>query len=158
MWAEQTVITRIQATVSASSSAPEDRPSLGTASQGSCTIRSRISVSIAVIVIVEIDRLVFNWASQNQTSKHNSYSEKSRQTKTNTCNLPQAPENLLCNRLFMLRVFKYYRYSKDELTKLFDSLTMSLFLYGIEIWGEAFRNKYLDRIRDKFLKRAFQFG
>lgn len=53
---------------------------------------------------------------------------------------------------------KYYRYFKEELTKLFDSLIMSLLLYGIKIWGEAFRNKYLDRISDRFFKRAFRFG
>ena len=34
---------------------------------------------------------------------------------------------------------------------------MSLFLYGIEIWGAAYQGKYLDRT-DKFLKRAFRFG
>ena len=34
---------------------------------------------------------------------------------------------------------------------------MSLFLYGIEIWGAAYQGKYLDRI-DKFFKRAFRFG
>ena len=34
---------------------------------------------------------------------------------------------------------------------------MSLFLYGIEIWGAAYQGKYLDRIF-KFFKRAFRFG
>ena len=34
---------------------------------------------------------------------------------------------------------------------------MSLFLYGIEIWGAAYQGKYLDRI-DRFFKRAFRFG
>ena len=34
---------------------------------------------------------------------------------------------------------------------------MSLFLYGIEIWGAAYQGKYLDRI-DRFSKRAFRFG
>ena len=34
---------------------------------------------------------------------------------------------------------------------------MSLFSYGIEIWGTAHQGKYLDRI-DKFFKRAFRFG
>ena len=36
-------------------------------------------------------------------------------------------------------------------------LIMSLFSYGIEIWGAAYQGKYLDRI-DKFFKRAFRFG
>ena len=34
---------------------------------------------------------------------------------------------------------------------------MSLFLYGIEIWGAAYQGKYLDRI-DRVFKRAFRFG
>ena len=34
---------------------------------------------------------------------------------------------------------------------------MSLFLYGIEIWGAAYQGKYLDRI-DRFFRRAFKFG
>ena len=41
--------------------------------------------------------------------------------------------------------------------KLFDLLIMSLFLYGIEIWGAAYQGKYLDRI-DRFFKRACRFG
>ena len=45
---------------------------------------------------------------------------------------------------------------KEQLTKLFDLLIMSLFLYGIEIWRAAYQGKYLDRI-DKFFKQAFRF-
>ena len=48
-------------------------------------------------------------------------------------------------------------YSKDQLNNLFNSLVMSVFLYGIEVWGAAYQRKYLDRI-DRFLKRAHRFG
>ena len=37
------------------------------------------------------------------------------------------------SRLYILRICKYYGYSKDQLSKLFDSLIMSLFLYGLEV-------------------------
>ena len=40
-------------------------------------------------------------------------------------------------RLYILRVCEYSGYPKEQLTKLFDLLIMSLFLYGIEIWGAA---------------------
>ena len=43
------------------------------------------------------------------------------------------------------------------MTKLFDLLIMSLFFYGIEIWGAAHQGKCLNRI-DRFVKRAFRFG
>ena len=38
----------------------------------------------------------------------------------------------------------------------FDSLIVSLFVYGLEVWGSAC-NKYLDRI-DNFCKRAYRYG
>ena len=60
-------------------------------------------------------------------------------------------------RLYILRVLKCFGYPKEQLTKLFDLLIMSLFLYGIEIWEAAYQGKYLDRI-DKSFKRAFRFG
>ena len=47
-------------------------------------------------------------------------------------------------RLYLPRVCNYYSYSKDQLSKLFDSLIMSLFLYGLEIWDSAYQSKYLD--------------
>ena len=61
------------------------------------------------------------------------------------------------SRLYILRVCKHFGYPKEQLTKLFDLLIMSLFLYGIEIWGAAYQGKYLDRI-DRFFRRAFKFG
>ena len=37
------------------------------------------------------------------------------------------------------------------------SLKMSVFLYGLEVWGSAFQGRYLDRI-DTFIKRTYRFG
>ena len=45
--------------------------------------------------------------------------------------------------LYLLRVCKFYDYSQDQLTKLFDSFILSLFVYGLEVWGSACK-KYLD--------------
>ena len=59
--------------------------------------------------------------------------------------------------MYILRVCKSYGYSKDQLNNLFNSLVMSIFLYGIEVWGAAYQRQYLDRI-DRFLKRAHRFG
>ena len=52
-------------------------------------------------------------------------------------------------RMDILRVCRCYGYSADQLSKLFDSLVMSLFYYCIEVRGSTLQNKYLDRI-DKF--------
>ena len=41
--------------------------------------------------------------------------------------------------------------------KLFDLLIMTLFLYGIDIWGAAYQGIYLDRI-GRIFKREFRFG
>ena len=51
------------------------------------------------------------------------------------CNWDTQFENMLSNassRLYILRVCKYYGYSLQELTLLYDSLIMSLFTYAIE--------------------------
>ena len=37
------------------------------------------------------------------------------------------------SRLYILRVFKFHGYSQDQLNKLFDSLILSLFVYGLEV-------------------------
>ena len=68
-------------------------------------------------------------------------------------------DNLLSkagSRMYILRVCRSYGYSRDYLSKLFDSLIISLFLYGIEVWGSALQNKHLERI-DKFFKRAHRY-
>ena len=48
--------------------------------------------------------------------------------------------------LCILRICKYHGYSKDQLSKVFDSLIMSLFLYGLEVCASAYQHKYLERI------------
>ena len=61
------------------------------------------------------------------------------------------------SRLYIIRVCRGYGYHKDQLHALFQALIMSVFLYGIEVWGAAYQRKHLDRI-DTFLKRSFKFG
>jgi hypothetical protein len=61
------------------------------------------------------------------------------------------------SRIYILRVCKFYGYSPNELTKLFDSLILSLFYYAIEVWGSALQTKYIDKF-NKFLNRAFRYG
>ena len=76
------------------------------------------------------------------------------------CNWDAQFENMLnkaTSRLYILRVCKYYGYSLQELTLLFDSLIMSLFTYAIEVWASAHYSKYLSHI-DKFCKRALRYG
>jgi hypothetical protein len=58
--------------------------------------------------------------------------------------------------MYILRVCRCYGYSADQLSKLFDSLIISLFYYCIEVWGSALQNKYLDRI-DKFFRGAYRY-
>ena len=56
-----------------------------------------------------------------------------------------------------IKVCKYYGYTKDQLSKLYDSLTMSLFLYGLKVWGSAYQSKHLDQIEGLF-RRGYRFG
>ena len=60
-------------------------------------------------------------------------------------------------RLYILRVRKYFGYSLQELTLLFDSLIMSIFMYVIEVWAGAYECKYLKQV-DKFCSRAQKYG
>lgn len=39
-----------------------------------------------------------------------------------------------CGRLYILRVCKFYGYSKEDLHLPFNSLIMSVFYFGIEVW------------------------
>ena len=39
------------------------------------------------------------------------------------------------SRLYILRTCKYYGYTLEELTILFDGLITSVFTYGIEVWA-----------------------
>ena len=69
-------------------------------------------------------------------------------------------DNLLSKagrRMYILRVCKSYGYSKNHLNKLFETLILSLFYYGIEVWGSALLKKYLERI-DQFFRRAYRYG
>ena len=45
---------------------------------------------------------------------------------------------------------------RKALSYLFDSIILSLFMSGIEIWNSSMQTKYLDRT-DKFFKRAYGF-
>jgi len=56
------------------------------------------------------------------------------------CNWDVQFENMLSkasSRLYIIRVCKYYGFSLQELTLLFDSIIMSLFTYAIEVWVSA---------------------
>ena len=61
------------------------------------------------------------------------------------------------SRQYILRVCKYYGYTKDQLSALFKSLKMSLFQYGLEVWGSASQRTFLDLI-DNFVRRFYRFG
>ena len=61
------------------------------------------------------------------------------------------------SRMYILRVCKYYGFSKKDLDLLFHSLIVSALVFGIEVWGCASYNKYLSQI-DKLFKRAFKYG
>ena len=78
----------------------------------------------------------------------------------NPCNWDTQFENMMekaNSRLYMLRVCKYYDYSLEELSILFDSLITAFLMYGIEVWASAYNNKYLQKI-DKFCKQAVRYG
>ena len=53
--------------------------------------------------------------------------------------------------MYILRVCKYYGYSKDHLNKLLETFILSLFQFGIEVWGSALLKKYLEHT-DKFFR------
>ena len=59
--------------------------------------------------------------------------------------------------MYILKVCRLYGYTKENLNLLFESLILSLCYYGIEVWGFALQNKYLQRIH-KLFRRAYRFG
>ena len=59
--------------------------------------------------------------------------------------------------MYILRVCKYYGFTTKQLELLFQSLIMSLFTFGIELWGGASYTKYISQI-DKFVNRAYRNG
>ena len=76
------------------------------------------------------------------------------------CNWDMQVDNLLskaASRMYILRVCRLYGYTKENINILFESLTLSLLYYGIEVCGSALQNKYLQRI-DKFFRRAYKLG
>ena len=65
------------------------------------------------------------------------------------------------SRLYILQGWKIHiqlLYSRASTTgTLYDSLIMTTFLYGIEVWASAYADKYNSQI-DKFCRRAVRFG
>lgn len=66
-------------------------------------------------------------------------------------NITDTQFDLLLNKatsgLYIPRVCKFYGYSRDELTILYNNLTASLFNYVIEIWGlHLMRNNIAESI------------
>ena len=69
-------------------------------------------------------------------------------------------DNLLSKasgQLYIIRNCKAYGYSPEQSSKLFDSLILSIFTYGIQVWGAAFYHKDRGRI-NRFFKKAARFG
>ncbi|CAB4022803.1 Hypothetical predicted protein, partial [Paramuricea clavata] len=62
-----------------------------------------------------------------------------------------------CSRMYIIRICKYYGFSRKELDLLFHSLILSILVFGIEVWGCASYSKYLSQV-DKVLKRAYKYG
>ncbi|CAB4017346.1 Hypothetical predicted protein [Paramuricea clavata] len=62
-----------------------------------------------------------------------------------------------CSRMYIIRICKYYGFSRKELDLLFHSLILSIIVFGIEVWGCASYSKYLSQV-DKLLKRAYKYG
>ena len=60
-------------------------------------------------------------------------------------------------RMYILRVCKYYGFTKEQLDLLFQSLIMPLFTFVVEIWGGASHSKYISKI-DNFINRTHRNG
>ncbi len=61
------------------------------------------------------------------------------------------------SQLHILRVCKFYGYATHDLHLLFNSLIMPILYFSIEVWGCAYKNKYLEQV-NSFLRRAYRFG
>ena len=59
--------------------------------------------------------------------------------------------------MYIMRVCKYYGLFVKQLDLLFNSPIMSIFTYGIELWGCAYYSKYLNQI-DELINRAYRYG
>ena len=58
--------------------------------------------------------------------------------------------NKASKRMYILRVCKHYGLTTHQLDHLFNSLTVSLFIFAVEVWGGASYTKYVGQI-DKFI-------
>ena len=56
-----------------------------------------------------------------------------------------------------MRVGKYYGLSVKQLDLSFDCPIMSIFTYGIELWGCAYYSKYLNQV-DKLINCVYKYG
>ena len=77
----------------------------------------------------------------------------------NPCNWDLHFEELInkaISRMHIMRVCKYYGLSVKQLDLLFNSLIMSIFTYGIELWRCAYYSKYLNQI-DKLINHAYRY-
>ena len=55
--------------------------------------------------------------------------------------------------MYIFKISKSYEYFRDQVNNLFNSLVM----YGIEVWGAAYLQKYLGKT-DRLLKRVRGFS
>ena len=80
--------------------------------------------------------------------------------KDNPCNWDIQMHELISkarSRMYIMRVCKHYGLSKKQLDLLFNSLIMPIIIYGIELWGCAYYDKYLSQT-DSFFGRAYKYG
>ena len=63
-------------------------------------------------------------------------------TRINTLNMISKA----CGRLYILRVWKFYGYSEEDLHLQFNSLIISVFYFAIEVWVCAYDTNYLGQI------------
>ena len=61
--------------------------------------------------------------------------------------------NKASSGMYIMRVCKYYGLSVKQLDLLFNSLIMSIFTYGIELWGSVYYSKC-----DKLINCAYRYG
>ena len=61
------------------------------------------------------------------------------------------------SRPFILRVCKYYGYTKDQLGALFQSLIIGFFQNGSEVWASACQSD-LKFCFGTFIRRAYRFS
>ena len=63
--------------------------------------------------------------------------------------------------MYIMIVCKYYDLFVKQLDLLFNSLIVSIFTYGIELWGCAYYSKcinQIDKLIDKIDNLAYRYG